>query len=55
MKDLIGSVLADSLEIIDRFDWLKYNIRLFSIDYCKMRTREIRNNEQKIIMEIKNM
>ena len=55
MKELINRVWEESVHISDvctRFDWLKYHIRNFSIQYCKVRAQKKREREKYVVNEL---
>ena len=55
IKALIKKVWEDANNIENlntRYDWLKYNIRKYTIDYCKQRAKSKKLKENKIIDDI---
>ena len=55
IKRLIEKVWEDTKDtenLSTRYDWLKYNIRKYSIDYCKQRAKTKKLNENIIIEKI---
>ena len=50
MKLLINQAWNESNSLFDlsvRFDWLKYKIRQFSIDYCKKKEQKLKKTKQR--------
>ena len=55
MALLINKVWDDSTEMTDmlvRFDWLKYKIKEYTIQYCKKRAKAKRQKEKEIMKEL---
>ena len=58
MQTLINDIWFNCKETLDlgvRFDWLKYNIRKFSMEYCKQRAKTKRHKEQYEIKELEHL
>ena len=58
IKTLINDIwfnCKDTLDLGVRFDWLKYNIRKFSIEYCKQRAKNKRNKEHNVIKQLEHL